>query len=198
MEILCKFTCLFLYSITSGMKDHIVIHQIQHSDCCSYIGVLLKEFYPFYFFHNGFYHVTANYLCLPPLQWNLLSKNLFLLTPELSFSVVSSSIQSSTNSSVSAPLIPSEYSLLYYLHIRPFKVMFSNTFQPVSSRLSLRSDMLYLPALLMRLMPWKALKCVFQNSLRVKDISLMTLKHLVKRTFVYSFLKLQITCWPAG
>lgn len=45
---------------------------------------------------------------------------------------------------------------------------------------------------------WRSLTWFFQNSSRVKDVSSMTLKHLVKTAFVYSFLKLQNTCWPMG
>lgn len=39
---------------------------------------------------------------------------------------------------------------------------------------------------------WRTLKCFLQNSFRVRDIS-VTLKYLMKSTFLYSFLKLQIT-----
>lgn len=47
----------------------------------------------------------------------------------------------------------------------------------------------------MRSMQWRTLKCFFQNSFRVEDVSSVPLKHLVKSVFVYSFLKLQITCF---
>ena len=50
----------------------------------------------------------------------------------------------------------------------------------------------------MSLTQWRTLKCVFQNSVRVRDVSSMMLKHLLKGAFVYSFLKLLITCWSMG
>lgn len=51
-------------------------------------------------------------------------------------------------------------------------------------------------ALSMRSMQWRTLKCFFENSFKVKDISSVPLKHLVKSTFVYNSLNLQITYWP--
>lgn len=164
--------------------------------------VLFKEILPLVpFFHNGFCHITACPLPVFFFSEMLLTSAFYcLLLCSASSSTTSFSLWSSTISSIDAPqmcrpvLLPMDKLSSITCASDPSKSC-SLTYSGYNFfRLSLRSRTWHPPRLCQQSQcngrPWN----VCSKTFRDKVISLVTLKHLLKSTFVYSFLKFQITC----